>query len=112
MALKYFKYFESGALADTDLHEDSWTPDEPVKLRRIFLQRRDGASYTRSTFYLKIAGAVYTDPVIPAVVLGPDKLTSLELDISIAKGSKLSFTLKNLEGVEVYSLVTFEVHEP
>jgi len=112
MPLKYFKYFEKDDIADNGLHEDEWTPDEDLVIKRIYLARKDGSSYTKSTFYLKIAGDVYTEPVIPAVVLGPDKLTSPELDIPIAKGNKLNFTLKNLEGAAISSMVTIEAHKP
>ena len=112
MVLKYFKHFEKDSVADAGLHEDSWTTDEDLKIKRIFLARKDGVSYTKTTFYLKIAGKVYTDPVIPAITLGPDKLTSPDLDIAVAKGEKLMFTLKNLEGATISSMVTIEAHEP
>jgi len=42
-------------------------------------------------------------------VLGPDKLTSPELDISIKAKETLSFTFKNLEGVSVDVMITLEL---
>jgi len=112
MEFAEFKYFEKDTLADGETHEDSWTPTEDRIIKRIYLARKDGASFTDSTFYLKIDGVVYTLDVVPCVVLGPDKLTSPELNISIKAKQTLKFKLKNLEGGTISVMETLELWKP
>ena len=112
MTLKYFKYFERNALADTGLYEDTWYPDVDIKIRRIYLARKDGSSFTDSTFYLKVKETVYTYTIVPCNVLGPDKLTSPLLDIPVGAKQVIAFTLKNLEGAAIDVMATFECWEP
>ncbi|MDI6720734.1 MAG: hypothetical protein QMD46_14145, partial [Methanomicrobiales archaeon] len=71
-----------------------------------------GGGFTKSTFYMKIAERVYTHPVTPCITLGPDKLTSPELNISFKTGETLAFSLKNLEGGTISVMETFEVWSP
>jgi len=112
MAFSEYKYFEKDNIADGATYEDSWTPVEDRVIRRIHLARKDGASFTDSTFYFKIDGVVYTLEVVPCIVLGPDILTSPILDIPIKAKATLSFTLKNLEGVTISVMITLELHKP
>jgi len=112
MVFAEYKYFEKDNLADGAVYEDDWTPKEDRIIKRIHLARKDGASFTDSTFYFKIDGKVYTLDVVPCVVLGPDILTSPILDISIKAKETLSFTLKNLEGATISVMVTLELHKP
>ena len=112
MGFKHFKYFEKDDIADAATYEDTWSPTEDEKIKRIHLARKDGSSFTDSTFYIKVGKEVYTMDVVPCVVLGPDKLTSPELDIEVKAKATLSFTLKNLEGVSIDVMVTFECWEP
>jgi len=106
---KEFKYFEKDTLADGATYEEDWAPKEDRIIKRIHLARKDGASFTDSTFYLKIDGKVYTLDVVPCIVLGPDILTSPVLDIPIKAKETLSFTLKNLEGATISVMVTLEL---
>jgi len=112
MAFKYFKYFEKDNLADGAVYEDTWYPDVDIKIKRIYLARKDGASFTDSTFYLKVKETVYTHDVVPCIILGPDKLTSPELDIPVAAKQVVAFTLKNLEGATISVMITLECWEP
>ena len=105
---RYFKHFSVASLADGATWSDSWVADENLIIKRIHLQRGDGAGFTKSTFYFKIAGDVYTREVVPASVLGPDCEVSPELNIKFNKGNKLDFTFKNQEGTTVDVLLTFE----
>jgi len=109
---KYFKHFSTTSLADGGTWSDSWVADEDLVIKRIHLQRGDGAGFTKSTFYLKISGKVYTRDEVPATVLGPDVEVSPVLDISFPKGAKLDFTFENNEGTSVDVLLTFEVWSP
>jgi len=109
---KYYKYYEKDGLADTGTHEDTWEADEDLLIKRIHLARKDGSAFTDSNFYMKIKDRVYTHDVVPCVCLGPDKLTSPELNIPFKKGEKLAFTLKNLEGATVSVMETFEAWSP
>jgi len=109
MPFKEFKYFEKDGVADGATYEDDWTPKEDRIIKRIYLARKDGQSFTDSTFYFKIDGVVYTLDVVPCIILGPDILTSPVLDISIRAKETLSFTFKNLEGVSVDVMITLEL---
>jgi len=111
MAFYYFKTCEKDSLADGDVYEDTWTADEDLVIKRIFIKNKDGSALTDSTFYFKIVGEVYTHPLVPAAILGPDVLVSPVLDIRFVKGAKLEFTFKNLEGVTISLFVVFEVHK-
>jgi len=106
---KEFKYFERDTIAAGGTFEDDWTPKQDRIIKRIYLARKDGQAFTASTFYFKIDGVVYTLDVVPCIVLGPDKLTSPVVDIPIKAKETLSFTLKNLEGVTISVMVTFEL---
>jgi len=112
MEFAEYKYFEKDTIADGGTYEDDWSPKEDRVIKRIHLARKDGASFTASTFYLKIDGVVYTLDVVPCVVLGPDILTSPVLNIPIKAKQTLSFVLKNLEGVTISVMVTLELHKP
>jgi len=96
-------------MGDGTTFEQDWTPKEDRVIKHIYLARKDGQSFTDSTFYFKIDGVVYTLDVVPCVVLGPDILTSPVLDIPIKAKETLSFTLKNLEGVTISVMVTLEL---
>ncbi|MEM2567335.1 MAG: hypothetical protein QXH20_02545 [Candidatus Bathyarchaeia archaeon] len=109
---KYFKYFEKDNIADGATYDDTWYPDTDIKIHRIYLARKDGASFTKSTFYLKVKETVYTHPVVPAIVLGPDVLTTPILDIPVAAKQVIAFSLKNLENATIDVTVTLECHEP
>lgn len=112
MPFKHFEYFEKDSMADGAAHEESWRADADLVIKRIHLARKDGSSFTKSTFYMKVAERVYTHPVVPCIVLGPDKLTSPELNIDFKAGETLIFTLKNLEGGTISVMETFEVWSP
>jgi len=109
MGFAEYKYFEKDNLADGATYEEDWTPKEDRVIHRIHLARKDGASFTDSTFYFKIDGVVYTLDVVPCIVLGPDILTSPVLDIPIKAKATLSFVLKNLEGATISVMVTLEL---
>jgi len=109
---KFFKHFSTTSLADGSTWSDSWTADDNYVIKRIHLQRGDGAGFTKSTFYFKIADRVYTREVVPASVLGPDVEVSPVLNIPFSKGEKLDFTFKNEEGTTIDVLLTFEVWTP
>jgi len=109
MPFREFKYFEKDGVADGATYEDDWTPKEDRIIKHIYVARKDGQSFTDSTFYFKINGTVYTLDVVPCIVLGPDILTNPVLDISIRAKETLSFTFKNLEGVSVDVMITLEL---
>lgn len=109
---KYFKYFEKDNLANGATYEDTWYPDTDIKIKRIYLARKDGAAFTKSTFYLKVKETVYTHPVVPAAVLGPNVEISPELNIPVAAKQVIAFSLKNLEGTAIGVMITLECHEP
>lgn len=108
MVFKYFKTFEKDSLADGSTYEDSWVVDEDLVIKRIYIKSKDGAELNKSTFYFKISENVYTHSVVPASVLGEDKLVSPELDIEFKNGQKLSFTFKNNEGASKDIFICFE----
>lgn len=109
MVFREFKYFERDNIGDGETFEASWSPTEDRIIHRIYLARKDGAAFTKSTFYFKIDGTVYTLDVVPCRILGPDVLTSPVLDIPIKAKGTLMFTLKNLEGAPISVMVTLEL---
>jgi len=109
MKFKEFKYFEKDNLADGATFEDDWTLKEDRIIKRIYLARKDGQSFTDSTFYFKIDEKVYTLDVVPAVTLGPDKLTNPCLNIEVKAKEVFKFTFKNLEGVTISVMITLEL---
>jgi len=112
MVFAEYKYFEKDGIADGGVFEADWSPKEDRVIKRIHLARKDGVSFTKSTFYFKIDGVVYTLDVVPCIILGPEILTSPVLDIPIKAKQTLKFTLKNLEGVSIDAMVTLELHKP
>jgi len=112
MGFKYYRSFEKDSLSDAAKWEESFTADEDLTFKRIYLARKDGASFTKSKFYLKIAEAVYTRPIAPAELVGSDLLVSPILDIPVKKGQTVSWTLENLEGAAIDVWLTFEVWTP
>jgi len=103
-------YFEKDNVADGATYEDEWSPHEDRTIHRIYLARKDGASFTASTFYFEIDGYVPTKKVVPCIVLGPDKLTSPKLNIPVPAKKTMRFTLKNLEGTTISVMVTLELY--
>jgi len=112
MGFKYYRAFEKDALADAAKWEESFTADEDLKIKRIYLARKDGASFTKSKFYLKVAEVVYTRPIAPAELVGSDLLVSPVLEIPVMKGQPVSWSLENLEGASIDVWLTFEVWTP
>lgn len=110
MAFKYFKTFTSGSVADGASYEDSWTSDEPLVIRKVYLRRTDGSAFTDSLFYFKVVGDVYTHPEVPAVLLAGTPNQVPELNIPFPAGAKLDFTFENHEGAAVSVFVVFEAH--
>jgi len=107
-----YKYFDKDTIADGATFEDDWTPKEDRVIKRIHLARKDGASFTASTFYWKIDGTVYTFDEVPCISLGPDVLTTPVLNIPIKAKATLSFVLKNREGATISVMVWLELWKP
>jgi len=110
MPFKYFKVFEKDAIAAGLTYEDSWDADEDLTLKRVYVARKDGIALTASTLYLKVKDRVHTHPVVPASILGPDVTLTPVLDLHFARGEKLTFTFKNLEGATISIYIAFEAH--
>jgi len=108
MKFAFYKTFEKDNLADGATDEDSWVPDRDLTLKRIHIKNKDGTALTKSTFYFKVQEAVYTHPIVPATILGPDIMVSPVLDIPILKGQTLNFTFKNQEGTTISVFVSIE----
>jgi len=107
---KEYKYFERDGVADGATYEDDWTFKEDRIIHRIYIARKDGQSFTDSTFYFKIDGTVYTLDVVPCIILGPDRLTRPVLNIPVKAKETFDFTFKNLEGVSVDVMITLELY--
>jgi len=108
MPFAYYYTFEKDSLADGATYEDSWTTDEDLVLKRIHIKNKDGSALTDSTFYFKIGETVFTHPVVPAAILGPDIMVSPVLDIPFKKAQRFYFTFKNLEGVTISLFISLE----
>lgn len=91
---------------------DSWTADGDYIIKRLHLQNADGSGLTDSTFYYKIGEHVFTRPEVPAVIFGPDKEITPEINVIITKGQKLDWTIKNKEAATTDFLLTLEIWKP
>ena len=107
-SLRFYKTFEKDGLASGSSWVQTWTAEEDMRIKRVHIVEKSGRTLRKSTFYMKIAGTVYTRELIPCSVVGPDVLVTPVLDIPFAKASELSFTLKNNEGVAIDLFTTFE----
>jgi len=112
MPFAFYKTFEKDSLADGAKYEDSWTTDRDLVIKRILIKNKDGSALTKSTFYFKIVEAVYTHPIVPAAILGPDNFMAPVLDIPFKNGEKLDFTFMNLEGAAIDIFISMEAHRP
>ena len=108
-SLRYYKTFEKDTLAAAASWTQTWTVEADMRIKRIHIVEKTGLTLRKSTFYLKIAGTVYTHDLVPCSVLGPDILTSPILDIALPKGAELSYTLKNNEAAAISLFVSLEV---
>ena len=108
-SLKYYKTFEKTSLADAASWTQTWTVEADMRIKRIHIVEKAGTTLRNSTFYLKIAGDIYTHDLVPCSVLGPDIMTSPVLDIALPKGAELSYTLKNNEGKTIDLFVSLEI---
>ena len=108
-SLKYYKTFEKTDLADATSWTQTWTVEADMRIKRIHVLEKAGTTLRKSTFYLKIAGDIYTHDLVPCSVLGPDIMVSPVLDIALPKGAELSFTLKNNEGKIIDLFVTLKL---
>jgi len=106
---KYFKYFDKDSVGVGLTYEDTWRPDENLVIKRIHITRKDGAAFTKSTFFFKVADVVYTHPQVLCKNLGPDILTSPVLDIPISAGQTFAFIFKNLETAAVDVVIQLEL---
>jgi len=109
LPLRFFKYFEKDNLSADASWSEAWTSDGDYTIKRIYLGRKDGEVMPASTFYFKVAEAVYTHDRVPAEILGPDILTSPVLDVPIKNGQRFEFTFVNKEGVTISVKLTLEV---
>ena len=108
-SLRYYKTFEKDGLALNTSWTQTWTVEADIRIKRIHIVEKVGTVLRKSTFYLKIAGAVYTHDLVPCSVLGPDILTSPVLDITLPKGAELSYTIKNNDVATINLFVTLEL---
>ena len=108
-SLRYYKTFEKTSLADAASWTQTWTVEADMRIKRIHIVEKAGTTLRKSTFYLKIAGDIYTHDLVPCSVLGPDIMVSPVLDIALPKGAELSFTLKNNEGKTIDLFVSLEL---
>jgi len=111
MPLYYFRTFEKDALADGATWSDSWVAPEDLKIKRIYIRRKDGYALHKSKFYLKIHERVYTREFVVAGILAEDALISPVIDLTFSKGEKLDFTFTNLEGASIDLYIVFEVEK-
>ena len=108
-SIKYYKTFEKLSLADAASWTQTWTVEADMRIKRIHIVEKAGTTLRKSTFYLKIAGDIYTHDLVPCSVLGPDIMVSPVLDIALPKGAELSYTLKNNEGKTIDLFVSLEI---
>jgi hypothetical protein len=107
--VRYFKTFEYDGIAAGDTRTGTWTAEENLTIRRVYIVEKAGTALRKSTFYLKISDRVYTREVMPCSVLGENVQVTPEVNIPFKKAETLSFTLKNNETAAISVWIVFEV---
>jgi len=108
----HHRYVRKDAVAVDATVSDSWTADADYIIKRLHLQNATGDALINSTLYFKIGEKVFTRPEVPAVIFGPDRRLTPEVNIIITKGEKLDWTIKNKEAGATDFLVTLEIWKP
>lgn len=110
MPFAKFLTFDMGSISDGSSVTKEKKADKNYIIKRIYVLRKDGQSFTESTVYFKVEDNVYTSEVVPAVTLGVDKETAPILDIPWNNGQVFTVTLYNNEGSAIEAWVVLELH--
>jgi len=111
MPFKFTKTFDYDSIAAGATQDGSWTIEEDARLKRIRIIKKTGETLIKSTFWFQINGVSYTRPYVSCQSFGPDILTSPVLDITVKKGDKFDFSLKNNEGATIGVFIELDFEE-
>lgn len=111
MPLKYLRSFDMGTIATAASTEKTWTPNEDVHIKRVYIVERSAQNLASVDFYLKVGDKVLTRDFAPASLFGQDPLFALDVDVSVSKGTEIYWKLENKGSSSVDIVVVFEVVE-
>jgi len=97
MGFAKFITIDIGPVPSGSIVEKLWESDEEFRIRRIFFVEKAGNPINAVEVTIRMNGTVYAEDYVPAVILSHINPLNPELDISITKGTKIVFGLKNNE---------------
>ncbi len=109
MPLKYLVTRSIGTIAAGGTGEDTWTPDEDVHIKRIYIVERSDQSLSNVDAYVKIGEDVLTKPSAPASLFGQDKVYAIDVDRDVPKGMTVYVKLQNNLSSSINVVVVYEV---
>jgi hypothetical protein len=111
MPYKFTKTFDYGTIAAGATQDDSFTIEEDGKLKRIRIIKKTGEALIKSTFWFQINGVSFTRPYVSCQSFGPTVDKTPALDITVKKGDKFDFSLKNNEGAAIGVFIELDFEE-
>ena len=102
MSLPYvYKTVESGDIADTKEWSDQFKADQNYTIEKVFIMRKDGQAFTKSTITFWLENQPLTKDVVPCALFPPSEFDSPALGYEIKANQVFKWTLKNLEGTTI-----------
>jgi len=106
MVKKLFWSFEHPSIADGAKFEKKWTAREDYTIRKMLVQRKDGAAFTASDITVKVAGNPLTRDKVLCATFGTDWLNAWHIDEDLPRNEDLEYEGVNREGVTLDIVVT------
>jgi len=88
----------SGSIPDNQTWEDKVEFDADYVVEKIFVMRKDGGSFTRSTITIWLENKPITKDVVPCALFPPSEFDSPTLNLEVKTNQVLKWDLKNEEG--------------
>jgi len=110
MALKYLKSLNTGNIAVGGSATVTWTLDEDIHLKRMYLNDRNKTNLSSSQVWAEFgAGNVITKDYAPCSIFGNSPLNALLIERDFPKGSVFTLKITNGESSAINVDVVFEV---
>jgi len=109
MRFDHIRYIEVTGVADGSPFSGEWTADDDYIIKRIFIRRSDGGSWTKSTITIKIDEVASTKTKSSVAIWGSDVLNALVIDYDFPKDRVFKFEGVNQEGLTIDVRVELEL---
>lgn len=107
MALKYIRSFHETVSAG-GYAEIEWTPDEAVKIHRLLITERNGASLNNVQVYLSTPSMTITRDYAPALYFTNEFQRNQPIDLDVPAGAKIYMKITNNTASAIDVDVIFE----